>query len=80
MIGETSQTVEVERQREAEMFKLYEELTQELRIYHVKITEAEEVVSNFASRVINLAANDANAYPNELRQRQQIYFYTGLEK
>lgn len=55
MIGKTSQTVEVERQREANMFKLFEYLT-------------------------GGAANEANAYPNELRQRQQTYFYRGLQK
>lgn len=50
MVGQTSQTVEVERQREAEMFKLFELLT-------------------------GGAANEANAYTNEKRQRQQTYFY-----
>lgn len=55
MVGQTSQTVEVERQREAEMFKLFELLT-------------------------GGAANEANAYTNEKRQRQQTYFYRGLQK
>lgn len=55
MIGKTSQTVEVERQREADMFKLFEFLT-------------------------GGAANEANAYPNEKRQCQQIYFYRGTQK
>lgn len=55
MIGQTSQTVEVERQREAEMFKLFEFLT-------------------------GSAVNEANAFPNELRQRQQTYFYRGFQK
>lgn len=52
MVGQTSQTVEIERQREAEMFKLFEFLT-------------------------GGAANEANAYPDGQRQRQQIYFYRG---
>lgn len=55
MVGQTSQTVEVERQREAEMFKLFELLT-------------------------GGAANEANAYTNEKHQRQQTYFYRGLQK
>lgn len=45
MVGQTSQTVEVERQREAEMFKLFEFLT-------------------------GGAANKADSYLNEKRQRQ----------
>ena len=55
MVGQTSQTVEIERQREAEMFKLFEFLT-------------------------GGAANQTNAYPDELRQRQQVYFYRGLSQ
>ncbi len=55
MVGQTSQTVEFERQREAEMFKLFEFLT-------------------------GGAANEANAYPDELRQRQQTYFYRGTQQ
>lgn len=55
MVGQTSQTVEVERQREADMFKLFEFLT-------------------------GGSVNEANAYPNELRQRQQTYFYRGTHK
>lgn len=62
MIGKTSRTVEVERQREADMFKLYEKLTQELDIYDFKVREAEEVVANFANRLVNSADNEANAY------------------
>ena len=53
MNGQTSQTVEIERQREAEMFRLFEYLT-------------------------GGAANEADYYPNELRKRQQVYFYRGL--
>lgn len=55
MVGQTSQTVEVERQREADMFKLFEFLT-------------------------GGAANEANAYPNERHQRQQVYFYRGTQQ
>lgn len=55
MVGKTSQTVEVERRREADMFKLFEFMT-------------------------GGAVNEANAYLNELRQRQQTYFYRGLQK
>ena len=55
MIGQPNQSTEWERQREAEMFKLFEFLT-------------------------GGAANEANAYPNERRHRQQIYFYRGLQK
>lgn len=55
MIGQTSQTVEVERQREAAMFKLFEFLT-------------------------GAPANEANAYPDERRQRRQNYFYRGTQK
>lgn len=55
MVGQTNQSTEWERQREAEMFKLFEFLT-------------------------GGAANEANAYPNELRQRQQSYFYRGTQK
>lgn len=55
MIGKTNQTVEIERQRESEMFKLFEYLT-------------------------GSAANEAAAYPNEKRQRQQTCFYRGTHK
>lgn len=55
MVGQTNQSTEYERQREAEMFKLFEVLT-------------------------GGAANEANAYPNEKRQRQQIYFYKGTQE
>lgn len=55
MVGQTSQTVEVERQREADMFRLFEFLT-------------------------GGAANEASAYLNEKRHRQQTYFYRGLHK
>lgn len=55
MVGQTNQSTEWERQREAEMFKLFEFL-------------------------IGGAANEDNAYPNEMRQCQQVYFYRGLQK
>lgn len=55
MVGQTNQSTEYERQREAEMFKLFEFLT-------------------------GGAANEADAYPNEICQRQQTYFYRGLQK
>lgn len=55
MVGQTNQSTEYERQREAAMFKLFEYL-------------------------IGGAANEANAYPNEKRQRQQTYLYRGLQK
>lgn len=54
MIGKTNQTVELERQREAEMFKLFEFLT-------------------------GGAVNEANAYPDEKRQRHQTYLYRGTQ-
>lgn len=54
MIGKTSETVEVERQREAEMFKLFEFLA-------------------------GGAVNEVDAYLEELRQRQQTYFYRGTQ-
>lgn len=76
MVGQTSQTVELERRREAAMFKLYEELTKELDDYFEKVLEAERVVNAFANR----AANEDNAFPNEMHQRQQTYFYRGLQK
>lgn len=55
MTGQTNQSTEWERQREAEMFKLFESLT-------------------------GGAANEADAYPNEKRQRQQNYFYRGTQQ
>lgn len=47
MIGKTSQAVEVERQREAEMFKLFEFLTSYVSVN--KLTSTEDYRNDTAS-------------------------------